>query len=266
MLAQLNLAPNIDFDLDLVGIHDVDLLKTNLRGLRSLKVDPQTRQARAYSIEVAAIERHMVYCSGNSSSISLNEVHVNGRVPIDCQPSSRKGQIRSHLWGVPAPEGIAVEGDGFIWHSRLDVVVVKAIQTHNAHRSQINVLRKYRTRMPRMGSGRLQKLHSSRSSVLLVVASVLGASLVAGCATAEESTRLWIGPELVECEGVAPMMCMLVAESEDGEYEYFYDEIAGFDYQEGTSYVIDVEITEVEDPPADASSLQYTLVEIIEEN
>jgi hypothetical protein len=30
--------------------------------------------------------------------------------------------------------------------------------------------------------------------------------------------------------------------------------------------VIDVEITEIEDPPADASSLQYTLVEIVEEN
>ena len=117
-----------------------------------------------------------------------------------------------------------------------------------------------------MESWRFQESAWVRSSALIVMLVGVSASLVAGCAQTGEATRLWIGPERVECEGVAPMMCMLVAESEDGEYEYFYDEIAGFDYQEGTSYVIDVEITEVEDPPADASSLEYTLVEIIEEN
>ncbi len=102
----------------------------------------------------------------------------------------------------------------------------------------------------------------------MVLPLILGAcmTMAVGCSDSTNTTRLWIGPELVDCVGVAPMMCMQVAESEDGEYEYFYDEIAGFDYQEGTSYVIDVEITEIEDPPADASSLQYTLVEIVEEN
>ena len=77
---------------------------------------------------------------------------------------------------------------------------------------------------------------------------------------------MWIGPELVECEGVAPMMCLQVAYSADDEYELFYDQIQGFEYREGTSYVIDVTITEVEDPPADASSLTYTLVGVVEEN
>jgi len=94
----------------------------------------------------------------------------------------------------------------------------------------------------------------------------LVALAVFGCSSSTDTTRMWIGPELVECEGVAPQMCMQVAYAEDEEYQYFYDQIAGFDYQEGTSYVIDVEITEVADPPADASSLIYTLVEIIEED
>ena len=105
-----------------------------------------------------------------------------------------------------------------------------------------------------------------RRRVVPALLAVTALALSAGCSDSTETTRLWIGPERVECEGVAPMMCLQVAESEDGEYEFFYDDIAGFDYQEGTSYVIDVEITEVKDPPADASSLQYTLVEIIEEN
>ena len=102
--------------------------------------------------------------------------------------------------------------------------------------------------------------------VRLTLASVGLGVAVTGCSESTDTTRLWIGPERVECEGVAPMMCLQVAESEDGDYQLFYDTIEGFDYQEGTLYVIDVSITEVENPPADASSLQYTLVEIVEES
>ncbi|MGA0208924.1 MAG: DUF4377 domain-containing protein [Candidatus Nanopelagicales bacterium] len=99
-----------------------------------------------------------------------------------------------------------------------------------------------------------------------VIGGLLGTALLLGaCSGSSDATRMWIGPELVECEGVAPMMCMQVAYSADDEYELFYDEIQGFDYSEGTSYVIDVTITEVEDPPADASSLAYTLVDVVEE-
>ena len=102
--------------------------------------------------------------------------------------------------------------------------------------------------------------------VRLTLAGVALGVALSGCSESTDATRLWIGPERVECEGVAPMMCLQVAESEDGDYQLFYDTIEGFDYQEGTSYVIDVSITEVENPPADASSLQYTLVEIVEES
>ena len=102
--------------------------------------------------------------------------------------------------------------------------------------------------------------------VRLTLASVALGVALTGCSDSTDTTRLWIGPERVECEGVAPKMCLQVAESEDGDYQLFYDTIEGFDYQEGTSYVIDVSITEVENPPADASGLQYTLVEIVEES
>ena len=102
--------------------------------------------------------------------------------------------------------------------------------------------------------------------VRLTLASLALGVALTGCSESPDTTRLWIGPERVECEGVAPMMCLQVAESEDGDYQLFYDTIEGFDFQEGTSYVIDVSITEVENPPADASSLQYTLVEIVEES
>ena len=113
-----------------------------------------------------------------------------------------------------------------------------------------------------------------RSLAVMSLAAGMTAAMVTGCSSTESEstnsaggdvTRMWIEPDLVECEGVAPMECMQVAYSEDGETQLFYDSIAGFDYQEGTSYVIDVQVTEVDDPPADASSLSYTLVEIVEE-
>ena len=76
--------------------------------------------------------------------------------------------------------------------------------------------------------------------------------------------RLWIKPDLVECMGVAPLMCMQVATSPDGEYQWFYDRIEGFTFRPGNSYVLDVTVAEVPDPPADASSLRYTLVDVVE--
>ncbi len=80
-----------------------------------------------------------------------------------------------------------------------------------------------------------------------------------------EVVRLWIGAELVDCTGEAPQKCMLVAESENGDPEYFYDQIEGFTFVEGFDYVIDVAVEEVADPPADGSSLRYELIEVIEE-
>lgn len=76
---------------------------------------------------------------------------------------------------------------------------------------------------------------------------------------------MWIQPELAECTGVGPMECMQVSYTEDGEPQLFYSAIDGFTFVEGTSYVIDVQVTEVASPPADGSSLSYTLVDVVSE-
>jgi hypothetical protein len=80
-----------------------------------------------------------------------------------------------------------------------------------------------------------------------------------------ETARLWIKPELVDCEGVGPQTCLQVAESEDGDYHLFYDSIEGFSFEEGTTYVIDVAVEQVEDPPEDGSSIEYRLLDVVEE-
>ena len=79
-----------------------------------------------------------------------------------------------------------------------------------------------------------------------------------------EEITLYVGPELVDCVGVGPQKCMLVKTEPDGEYQYFYDQIQGFEYEEGYTYELLVEVDEVENPPADASSLSYTLIEVVD--
>ena len=91
--------------------------------------------------------------------------------------------------------------------------------------------------------------------------------VVAGCGSGSDSGqegRLWIAPEVVDCVGVGHRWRLLVKESGYAEWEFFYDRIEGFIHVEGTSYVVDVEITEVDDPPADAGSVRYRLIRVVE--
>lgn len=85
-----------------------------------------------------------------------------------------------------------------------------------------------------------------------------------GAAASEPSEKsLYVGPQLVDCVGVAPQKCMLVKEDPQGEYEYFYGEIEGFVYEEGYTYELRVLVEPVANAPADASNLKYTLIEVI---
>jgi heat shock protein HslJ len=72
---------------------------------------------------------------------------------------------------------------------------------------------------------------------------------------------IFVGPSLVDCTGVAPQKCMLVKENPEDEYSLYYDQIEGFDFEEGFEYELVILEEQVEDPPADASSLKWILIE-----
>lgn len=84
------------------------------------------------------------------------------------------------------------------------------------------------------------------------------------CNALSETKILYVDSKLVDCIGVSPQQCMLVKENPNSDWHMFYDKIQGFDYQEGTQYQLEVMITNVENPPADSSSLQYTLVRMLD--
>lgn len=88
-----------------------------------------------------------------------------------------------------------------------------------------------------------------------------------GSENAPATITIEVAPALGECTGVGPQQCMLIREMpppENGGWELLYDPIEGFSYEEGFVWTLRVNVTEVENPPADAPNLHYTLVEVVE--
>ena len=104
------------------------------------------------------------------------------------------------------------------------------------------------------------------SRILLIVFSLSLVSVFTPAIYAEEIKTIFVGPELMDCVGIGPQKCMLVRESPDKKWTYFYDNINGFDFEKGYEYELQVQITQIDNPPADASSLRYELVEITSKN
>jgi len=78
--------------------------------------------------------------------------------------------------------------------------------------------------------------------------------------------RLLVAPHLRECFGLFLTLCMQTRTSELGLDENFFDPIDGFDYQWGFDYELLIRVTELEDVPADASSLRYELIEVVSQS
>ena len=74
---------------------------------------------------------------------------------------------------------------------------------------------------------------------------------------------MFVSDTLVDCEGEGPRKCMRVRASADAEWELFYDPIDGFTYEPGHVYELRVEAKPVSGAAADASSIEYRLVEVV---
>lgn len=84
--------------------------------------------------------------------------------------------------------------------------------------------------------------------------------LLGSCGDDANVQELTVASRQGDCVGVAPMKCLLIKHSAEGSWEFFYDNIEGFNYEPGYEYVIKVKTEEIENPAADQSSLKYILV------
>ena len=81
--------------------------------------------------------------------------------------------------------------------------------------------------------------------------------------------ELLVGPALAPCHGEAPMECMQVkyvsGASKSTEWEHFYSPIAGFTYEPGYTYRLEVALRhkDVREVAPGQSSITYELVKML---
>ena len=107
----------------------------------------------------------------------------------------------------------------------------------------------------------------------IMISMLLTLVAVNSCGTVKEETSsvttYYVNSVKVPCEGVGKMQCLQIKKGDgmpDGTWSNFYGTIQGFTYEQGYTYKLSVKEEKV-DPatvPADASAIQYTLVEVLE--
>ena len=106
-----------------------------------------------------------------------------------------------------------------------------------------------------------------KGKILSIVGITLtGILFLVGCKvpiSGEIEKTIYVGPEIIPCEGEAPQMCLQVKENPLDEYTYFYDQIEGFNFEAGYEYVIRISEETIDSPPAGGSSIRWVLLEVI---
>ena len=92
-------------------------------------------------------------------------------------------------------------------------------------------------------------------------------ALPLGCGLIEpdsEVLTLFVGPERIECMGfMFPTTCLAVRFNPAENWEAFDDPIEGFDFEPGFFNQLRVRRVSIADPPADASSYRWILLELV---
>ena len=105
-------------------------------------------------------------------------------------------------------------------------------------------------------------VNRARSAVRIAALSVLAAcgDLLGPDA---RTITMDVAPERVPCQGFVPQECLRVREHPSTTWTLFYDQIDGFTFESGFEYTLRVRVREIENPPADGSSLSYRLIAVL---
>lgn len=81
----------------------------------------------------------------------------------------------------------------------------------------------------------------------------------------ENEEILLVAPALAECVGAhGPERCLRIRRSSSAPWELWYGAIDGFDFEEGYAWTLRVARGAWREPPADASTMRYRLLEVLE--
>ena len=79
-------------------------------------------------------------------------------------------------------------------------------------------------------------------------------------------TIIYIHEKTVLCDNgeMRATQCLQSRSNPSDEWQWYYDDIIGFEHVEGYRYKLKVNEVNIEEPMADASSVEVTLIEILE--
>lgn len=87
--------------------------------------------------------------------------------------------------------------------------------------------------------------------------------LTIGCNRDEHTEILIIGPYKTTCQGFVEQECFLEYNEERDQWEFFYENIQGFDFEPGYIYRLKVSLHERPEGIQDVGRYAYRLVEVI---
>jgi heat shock protein HslJ len=83
----------------------------------------------------------------------------------------------------------------------------------------------------------------------------------------DDAEIYWINSYKVDCVGVGPMKCLLIQKNKSikpEQWQNFYSEIEGFEFEAGYICKLKVKEENQVNVPADASSVKYSLVKVLQ--
>lgn len=106
-------------------------------------------------------------------------------------------------------------------------------------------------------------------ALLIPIVSFIIISLVS--CNSQKTNTFWVNSYKRDCDaGVGKMQCLLISKNdtlENAKWTYFYSTIEGFEFKPGYFQKIEVKetILDKKEVPADASTIEYSLIKILEE-
>lgn len=94
-------------------------------------------------------------------------------------------------------------------------------------------------------------------------AGVVGAVAAAPPPSDAVAETLFVRGPLADCQGEGPRKCLVVRGAESEPWRNLFAPIEGFTHDPAFDYELRVEVTRIENAPADAPSLRYRLVQLV---
>ncbi|AMA48600.1 hypothetical protein AX766_13205 [Flavobacterium covae] len=78
----------------------------------------------------------------------------------------------------------------------------------------------------------------------------------------KDEKTIYIGAQTKPCNaGVMETQCLQIKwDKNQKEWEFLYNNIEGFKYEQGNEYELIIKEEKIPNPPADGSSIKYTLI------